>query len=41
MLAEATAATADQEAWIGERRGRIDAALASLDADFEKILPKR
>ncbi len=41
MLTEATAATADQEAWIGEQRGRIDAALALLDADFKRILPKR
>lgn len=41
MLAEANAATADQDAWIGAQRGRIDGALASLDADFQKILPKR
>ena len=41
MLAEAKTATSDQEAWIAAQRQRIDTALASLDADFAKILPKQ
>jgi argininosuccinate lyase len=38
MLAAAQAAVEGQKAWIGEHRGRIDAALASLDGDFGKLL---
>ncbi len=41
MLAEAGAAISEQGAWIGEQRGRIDTALAGLDADFGKMLPAR
>ncbi|MFC0407458.1 lyase family protein [Roseomonas elaeocarpi] len=39
MVAEAKAAVAAQTGWINERRGRIDGALGTLDADFRKLLP--
>jgi argininosuccinate lyase len=39
MLAAANQALAAQTSWIGERRTRIDTALASLDGDFAKLLP--
>lgn len=37
MLAAARQELAEQEAWIRERRERIDGALASLDADFARL----
>jgi argininosuccinate lyase len=37
MLAAARQNLAEQEAWIRERRARIDGALASLDADFARL----
>lgn len=39
MLTAANQALATQSSWIGERRGRIDTALSSLDSDFAKLLP--
>jgi argininosuccinate lyase len=39
MIAKAQAQLADQDAWIKERRGVIDAALARLDGDFAKLVP--
>ena len=41
MLTAANQALATQNSWIGERRGRIDTALSSLDSDFAKLLPAR
>lgn len=38
MLAAAEQDVAGQEKWITTQRGRIDAALAALDADFGKLL---
>ncbi|MFC7551561.1 hypothetical protein ACFQU7_03450 [Pseudoroseomonas wenyumeiae] len=38
MLAGARQALGQQEGWAREQRGRIDTALASLDADFTKLL---
>lgn len=38
MLAGARQALGQQEGWVREQRGRIDSALASLDADFTKLL---
>ena len=38
MIAKARAQLADQDAWIKERRGVIDAALARLDGDFAKLM---
>lgn len=38
MLAAAQARVKQQDGWIGERRNRIDSALASLDGDFGKLL---
>jgi argininosuccinate lyase len=40
MLGEADQAVAGQDAWIKAQRGRIDGALASLDADFGKLLSR-
>ena len=40
MLAGAGTRLSDQSRWIAERRGRIDAALAALDADFGRILAR-
>jgi argininosuccinate lyase len=37
MLAESTRRVALQDAWIQERRARISASLARLDADFGKL----
>ncbi|MDB5379557.1 MAG: argininosuccinate lyase, partial [Rubritepida sp.] len=37
MLAAAQQDLAEQEGWIRERRERIDGALASLDADFQRL----
>jgi argininosuccinate lyase len=39
MLAASTQKLADQATWIKEKRSRIDASLARLDADFGKLLP--
>jgi len=39
MLAAAQRNLAEQEAWIRERRERIDGALAALDADFARLTP--
>jgi argininosuccinate lyase len=39
MLAAAKATLATQTGWIGERATRINTALATLDADFAKLLP--
>jgi len=39
MLAAADAAVAQQNGWVSEHRARIATALASLDADFRKLLP--
>ncbi|NVN88058.1 MAG: argininosuccinate lyase [Rhodopseudomonas sp.] len=39
MLSAAKQTLTAQSGWIDERRGRIDAALASLDGDFAKLLP--
>ncbi len=39
MIAKARSQLADQDAWIKERRGVIDAALAKLDGDFSKLMP--
>ena len=41
MLAEASTTISEQDVWIGEQRGRINAALAALDFDFGKLLPAR
>ncbi|MET0741956.1 MAG: argininosuccinate lyase [Microvirga sp.] len=38
MLAQARERNVQQEAWIREKRSRIDASLARLDRDFDKIL---
>ena len=38
MIAAASQTIAQQTAWIADRRGRIAASLARLDADFEKLL---
>ena len=38
MLGEADARVAAEGAWIKARRDRIDASLASLDADFGRML---
>ena len=38
MVAAAQAAVAAQDAWIRDRQGRVDAALATLDADFRRLL---
>ncbi|MBK4738955.1 argininosuccinate lyase [Noviherbaspirillum pedocola] len=40
MLKAADARLAQQRAWIAERRGAIDAALARLDHDFDRLLPR-
>jgi argininosuccinate lyase len=40
MLGEADQAVAGQDAWIKAQRGRIDGALASLDADFGQLLSR-
>ena len=39
MLAAARQEVSAQEAWIRDRRQRIDDALASLDADFTRLAP--
>ncbi|WP_454731919.1 MULTISPECIES: lyase family protein [Cupriavidus] len=39
MLAAARQRLAQQDAWIQARRGKIDGALARLDADFAKMVP--
>ncbi|MBE9604895.1 argininosuccinate lyase [Acetobacteraceae bacterium H6797] len=39
MLGLAKQRLADDQSWITERQSRIDQALASLDADFAKLLP--
>jgi argininosuccinate lyase len=39
MIAKARAGLAEQDAWIKDRRGVIDAALARLDGDFAKLTP--
>ncbi|WP_149539039.1 argininosuccinate lyase [Siccirubricoccus phaeus] len=41
MIAGAREALAAQRRWREESRGRIDGALAALDADFAKLLPAR
>jgi argininosuccinate lyase len=38
MLGAAGQKLAEQGAWIQQRRGKIDASLASLDSDFGKLL---
>jgi argininosuccinate lyase len=40
MLKEADAHLAQQRAWIAQTRGGIDASLARLDRDFDKLLPR-
>ncbi|MBL6458121.1 hypothetical protein JMJ55_22545 [Belnapia sp. T6] len=40
MLRAAGERLAAQEGWIGERRARIDGALAALDGDFGRILAR-
>jgi argininosuccinate lyase len=32
---------AQQDAWIKDRRARIEAALGTLDRDFDKLVPRR
>lgn len=39
MRAAAQQGLAQQEAWIKDKRTRIDASLATLDRDFDKLLP--
>lgn len=38
MLKLANSKLTDQDAWIKEKRTRIDKSLARLDADFGKLL---
>ncbi|EGF30002.1 Argininosuccinate lyase [Oxalobacteraceae bacterium IMCC9480] len=38
MVKGAQLSLSQQEGWIKERRGRIDAALTRLDSDFKQLL---
>jgi argininosuccinate lyase len=41
MLKAARQRLAQQDAWIKEKRARIDSSLARLDHDFDKLVPKK
>jgi argininosuccinate lyase len=41
MLKAAKQRLVQQDAWIKEKRARIDASLARLDQDFDKLVPKK
>ncbi len=41
MLKEAKGKLAQQTEWIADQRRTIDSALARLDRDFDKLLPKQ
>jgi argininosuccinate lyase len=41
MLKAAKQRLAQQDAWIKEKRARIDGSLARLDRDFDKLVPKK
>lgn len=41
MLTAAKAKLAQQDAWVKEKRARIDSSLAGLDRDFDKLLTER